>query len=500
EEALVASVDDPGHVAPALERPVDLGMDGPAGGPVPDQLDAPELAGEHGVVEASQLVRRLALDHRAGHVGVVPTRRGAREDVEDYPLVGPDGPGALVVGIHALVAAGDDRVLGDAVVLHEGDVDRLLEVLGGERPPLVEHLVAPDHALAQHLERGFERGLGVPLRLLDGRHLVRGLHHPLGQEWARPRRHGDPPLPQPVGQLEREVARHLDRLRPVVLEQKAHDVGELGRGPPLPRLGVPFREREDLVYPRLGARAVHLEVGHQQDLASVHLQEDEGGRRQETAGVVEVRVGLAGRDDQGRGGIAHATTPFGHYVITRGHHEAASTGFCSCAMKRATTGVSRRPRRWMIPTGRTSPGRASGVTASVRIPDSLCTVGRGRMLTPALMPIACLIVSTLSNSITTSTLTSCCLSARSIALRTARSRSKATNFSPCRSPGVTERRRARRWAGWATSTMGSSRRGRTVRAREAAGYDRMPRSASSLRTASTTLWGCRHSSSTRACG
>ncbi len=43
------------------------------------------------------------------------------------------------------------------------------------------------------------------------------------------------------------------------------------------------------------------------------------------------------------------------------------------------------------------------------------------MLTPALMPIACLIVSTLSNSITTSTWTPCCLSARSMALRMARS-------------------------------------------------------------------------------
>ena len=43
------------------------------------------------------------------------------------------------------------------------------------------------------------------------------------------------------------------------------------------------------------------------------------------------------------------------------------------------------------------------------MPSSFRTVGRGRMQTPALMPMACLIVSTLSNSITTSTLTLCWL-------------------------------------------------------------------------------------------
>ena len=75
-------------------------------------------------------------------------------------------------------------------------------------------------------------------------------------------------------------------------------------------------------------------------------------------------------------------------------------------MKRATAGVRRFPLRWMTPIGRTRPGRASGTAASVRMPSSFRTVGRGRMERPALMPMACLIVSTLSNAITTSTLTS----------------------------------------------------------------------------------------------
>ena len=48
--------------------------------------------------------------------------------------------------------------------------------------------------------------------------------------------------------------------------------------------------------------------------------------------------------------------------------------------------------------------------------------------------------------------------------------------------------------------FGSSRSGSTWSARLVAGYDRIPRSASSLSTASTTLCGCRHSRSTRTRG
>ena len=102
-------------------------------------------------------------------------------------------------------------------------------------------------------------------------------------------------------------------------------------------------------------------------------------------------------------------------------------------------GVSGFCLRWMIPTGRTSSGMASGTAASVRTPTSFCTVWRGRMLTPAAMMIACLMVSTLSNSITTSTRTLRARSARSMARRIARSASKATKGSPFRSAGVDDR-------------------------------------------------------------
>src|SRR4026208_398919 len=139
-------------------------------------------------VGPADLVGRPALDDRAGHVRVVAAGRRARKDVEDDALVGTDRSGTLIVRVDALVAAGDDRVLGDAVVLHQRDVHRLLEILRGERTALVEHLVAPDDALPQHLQRGLERGFGVALGLFDRRDLLRSLDQALRQARGRPRR------------------------------------------------------------------------------------------------------------------------------------------------------------------------------------------------------------------------------------------------------------------------------------------------------------------------
>ena len=67
------------------------------------------------------------------------------------------------------------------------------------------------------------------------------------------------------------------------------------------------------------------------------------------------------------------------------------------------------------------------------------------MLMPAAIAIACLIVSILSNCITTSTRTPACLSTLSIARRIGRSWSNATKRSPWRSVGPASRRRASRW-------------------------------------------------------
>ncbi len=138
-------------------------------------------------------------------------------------------------------------------------------------------------------------------------------------------------------------------------------------------------------------------------------------------------------------------------------------------MKRATVGERCFRRRWMIPTGRARSGMPRGTAARLPISVSFCTVGRGRMLTPASMAMACLIVSMLSNSITTFTRTFRCFRARSMALRIPRSGSKATNFSPFRSWGITARRRANRCAGWQTRTIFSDRHGITASERMAGG-------------------------------
>src|SRR5260370_7750429 len=61
EEALVPAVDHPGHEPPGLQRAVDLGVDGRAGGSVADQLHPPKLAAHHRLLPAPELVRALSL-------------------------------------------------------------------------------------------------------------------------------------------------------------------------------------------------------------------------------------------------------------------------------------------------------------------------------------------------------------------------------------------------------------------------------------------------------
>src|SRR5215470_12782688 len=298
EEPLVSSAHDPGGVAAGFHRPRNLCMDGPAGGAVADQLDAPELRGQHGVVDSPELVGGLALDHRARHVREIVAGRGAREDVEDDPLVWADGPGALVVGVDPLVTAGDDGVLSDAIVLHQGDVDDLLEVLRGERAALPDHLVIPDHALPEHVEGGGERALGVTLRLLDGRHLLGRLDHPLREERLRSHLHPDAPLSESVRRLQREVCGHLDLTSAIVLEDEGDGVGEARLGPALFGLRLPLGERQNLVHLRLLPGPIDLQVRHEENFLPIDLREYERIGGHETAGVIEIRVELTGGDDQ----------------------------------------------------------------------------------------------------------------------------------------------------------------------------------------------------------
>ena len=298
EKALLPAVHDARGMAAPLHGPSDLGVNGPARRAGANQLDAAELSGEDGVVEPPQLVGGPALDHGPRHVRVIAGLRGARKYIEDDALVGVDGTRALVVGVHPVLTAGDDGVLGDAVVFHERDVHDLLEVFGGQGAAPVDHLVTADRARPQHVEGRLECRLGVPLRLLDGGDLLDRLDDPLGEEGVRPRGHRQATLAEAIGQLEGEVRGHLDRRDAIALEQQGHRVREARLGPALAGLALPLGERQDLVRPRLGARAIHLEVGHQEDLLAADLEIHEGIRGQESASVIEVGVGLAGRDDQ----------------------------------------------------------------------------------------------------------------------------------------------------------------------------------------------------------
>ena len=72
-----------------------------------------------------------------------------------------------------------------------------------------------------------------------------------------------------------------------------------------------------------------------------------------------------------------------------------------------------------------------GIAFSVPLVSSIRTAVSGRMLIPALISTARLMVSTLSNSITVCTDTLYCCSIRSMSIRLGRSFSNAINFSDC---------------------------------------------------------------------
>ncbi len=104
---------------------------------------------------------------------------------------------------------------------------------------------------------------------------------------------------------------------------------------------------------------------------------------------------------------------------------------CNRSMNRRVVLDRSLPRRWMIPSGRTNSSVARGTATSVPPATSAATAGWGRMETPAPISTARFIVSTLSNSITTRTSTSCNCSTRSSSRRIVRSESKPMKFSSC---------------------------------------------------------------------
>ena len=156
-------------------------------------------------------------------------------------------------------------------------------------------------------------------------------------------------------------------------------------------------------------------------------------------------------------------------------------------MKRSTAGGRRLPFRWMMAIGRTRPPIPIGTASSIRIPTSLATAGRGRMLTPAAMGdrlLDRLDVVELHHHLDAD----------------ARLAEDAVDGAPDRrvvvegdepltlKVGRLGQAAARQpVARVADQHHGSSRSGTTSRARFAGGYERIPRSASSPSTASTTL-------------
>src|SRR5262245_6342980 len=371
--------------------------------------------------------------------------------------------------------------------------------------------------------------LALPAR--PGNHIRRSLQLIEGQPEARQegleeiahlgqfeRFHGRPERALGLGKFRVARAHLLD-----TLDVRAQLVGGTDQLEVDPIVGIGAEERLVGAAERLGQHREEARLRRRLDVAvrMVDLRVEGLHRRRQVAGehlagvVIEREGGHACRvdiaaeqavaDDRQRvGDLRHPQAVLLHVLRVRAVHEAppadelhprevreevahrgaspAGAGFAGASapdrtppgswrswMKRLTAGVSGFCRRWMMPTGRLSSGAPKVISVSARMPASFSTVWRGRMLTPASIMIACLIVSMLSNSMTTFGRALCWRRARSMALRMVSPRSKATNGSPLRSAAVTLRRLARRWPGWQTKAMGSSRRATTLSARSDGG-------------------------------
>ena len=97
---------------------------------------ASSSAGLHEHLVVDELLRRLADDEGARHVGEAAGLAVARPDVDDDRLTLGDPPVTPFVADRALRAVRDDGLVGDHVVLGEDLADPTLEPLGGERPAL----------------------------------------------------------------------------------------------------------------------------------------------------------------------------------------------------------------------------------------------------------------------------------------------------------------------------------------------------------------------------
>ena len=130
----------------------------------------------------ADLVRRLADDEGARHVGVAAGRLVDREEIEEDDVVGADRTRAHVVPDRGLGAVRDDRLVGRGTVRDEGLVGMGLQELARHRLALEDEAAVPALGATEDVADLGHRGLRGLLRAADPVELRGGLHPPAPAE------------------------------------------------------------------------------------------------------------------------------------------------------------------------------------------------------------------------------------------------------------------------------------------------------------------------------
>jgi hypothetical protein len=183
---------------------------------------------------------------------------------------------------------------GEVAVGHHLRVDRGAQVLGGELAAIPKEPALPDATGLERLDAGEEARLGGAERRLHGAHLGGRLDLALGPERVGPEVEADPAGVELHREAEGEALRHLHAAEAELLQGESDHVGGGGLAAVLLERGRDLGPRQHAVHVGLLARAVHLEVAHDEEARLPLLDEEERVRREEAGRVEDVGVRLGG--------------------------------------------------------------------------------------------------------------------------------------------------------------------------------------------------------------
>src|SRR5262245_9082697 len=154
--ALHPSVHESCLVASFLKPLADALMDLVSVGTIFNLSDGFFLRILHGVIQLFQLWARPPSYHAPRHVGEIPAGRRSRKHVEDDTAMCRQGAAAYIVRIAGLFPTRDDRMLGDALALHQFHINEFLHSFRRQRCAVEPQLVALDRRSSQGVMRGYD--------------------------------------------------------------------------------------------------------------------------------------------------------------------------------------------------------------------------------------------------------------------------------------------------------------------------------------------------------